>query len=296
MPEQELYYFNLLKKAVATTFLKTNNAPNSIEAWKGDEIVAFQEDLFSKVNARVSEKWFYTYFKNKTEKLPRIDILNLLSEYVGLKDWNTFIATHKKAPKKTFKCLIYILFVLGLIVFLILQFTLKTKNEFHFCFVDAIKNELITKVSLDIKVLQENESPLYFKTDSTGCFNFETKADKIRFVVQSPYHKTDTIVRFIDSNTNKTVRLNTDDYALMLHYYSNANVKDWKIHKQRLNNMIADHAVIYQLFGNDMGVELFSKDDFIRLITIPTNTLKRIEILDKTIEEEKIVKLKFIVK
>lgn len=296
MNEQDVYYFNLLKKGVTTTFLKHNNAPNLIEDWKGEEIVAFQEDLFAKVKARVSEKWFYTYFKNKTEKLPRIDMLNLLSEYVGVKDWNTFKAMHKKDIKTMSKRLIYLVLLLSFVIISYLYFAFTSKNQFHFCFVDNIKNEAITQVSLDIKVLQDNESPLYFKTDSTGCFYFETKNDRIKFVVQSPYHKTDTIIRYIHSNTNKTVKLNTDDYALMLHYYSNGNVKDWKKHKQQLNRLIADDAKIYQLFGDNIGVELFTKEDFIRLITIPTNTLKRIEILDKTLREEKIVTLKFIVK
>lgn len=297
MIKQDLYYFNLLKKKVATSFLKTNHAPDLIEEWKGEDIVSFQEDLFIKVKTKVSEKWFYTYFKNDTEKLPRIDMLNLLSEYVGLKDWNTFKATHKNKPhilsnKK--KPLYWLLLLISIVAFFV--FGMNSKNQFHFCFVDAVKNAPITKISLDIKVLQDKESPIYFKTDSLGCFSYETTHTRIRFVVQSPYHKTDTIVRFIDSNSNQTVKLITDDYALMLHYYSNGNVKDWKKHKQQLNDLIANDAQIYQLYDTSIGVELFTKEDFIRFITTPTNTLRRVEILDKTLKDGKIVKLKFIVK
>ncbi|GAA3629129.1 hypothetical protein [Flavivirga jejuensis] len=297
MIKQDFYYFNLLKKKVAATFLKTNHAPDLIEAWKGEDIVSFQEDLFIKVKAKVSEKWFYTYFKNNTEKLPRIDMLNLLSEYVDLKDWNTFKATHKNKThvlSNKRKPLYWLLLLIPVIVFFV--FGMNSKNQFHFCFVDAIKNTPITKTPLDIKILQDEESPLYFKTDSLGCFNYETKETRIKFVVQSPYHKTDTIVRFIDSNSNQTVKLVTDDYALMLHYYSNGNVKDWKKHKQQLNNLIANDAQIYQLFDTNIGVELFTKEDFIRFITTPTRNLRRVEILDKTLKDGKISKLKFIVK
>lgn len=88
MSESDIYYFNLLKKEVASTFLKNYSASKTIKDWKGDEIIAFQEDLFIKVKGRVSEKWFYTYFKNTPEKLPRIDMLNLLSNYIGLENWN----------------------------------------------------------------------------------------------------------------------------------------------------------------------------------------------------------------
>lgn len=297
MVKEDLYYFNLLKKTVAATFLKMNHAPDLIEVWKGEDIVSFQEDLFIKVKAKVSEKWFYTYFKNDTEKLPRIDMLNLLSEYVGLKDWNTFKATHKNKAhilSNKRKPLYWLLLLIPVIVFFV--FGMNSKNQFHFCFVDTVKNAPITKIPLDIKVLQDEESPLYFKTDSLGCFSYETTHKRIKFVVQSPYHKTDTIVRFIDSNSNQTIKLVTDDYALMLHYYSNGNVKDWKKHKEQLNSLIANDAQIYQLFDNSIGIELFTKEDFIRFITIPTHNLEKVEILDKTMKHEKIVKLKFIVK
>ena len=54
----------------------------------------FQEDLFQEVKGKVSEKWFYTYFKNDAPKLPRIDMLNLLSSYVGFENWYAFKSAH----------------------------------------------------------------------------------------------------------------------------------------------------------------------------------------------------------
>jgi hypothetical protein len=291
------YYFNLLKQVVTTTFLKEHAVSSKIEDWKGEDIVLFQEDLFAKVKAKVSEKWFYTYFKNEAENLPRVDMLNLLSEYVGFSNWNMFKTAHKtkiKVATKTKNPIYWLLIILPILSFII--FWMTKKNEFHFCFVDDIKNEAITKIPLDVKIIQKQESPIYLKTDSLGCFSYKTKENLIKFVVQSPYHKTDTIVRSIDSNTNKTVKLTTDDYALMLHYYTNGNVKDWKKHKQQLSNIIADNALIYQLYQNNINVELYTKDDFIRLLTIPTSSLKKINILDKTLEHGKIVKLKFMMK
>ncbi len=61
-----------------------------ISEWKGQEIVDFQEELLQKVNARISEKWFYSHMKSEKSILPRIDILNLLSSYVGYANWNEF--------------------------------------------------------------------------------------------------------------------------------------------------------------------------------------------------------------
>lgn len=296
MNKSDLYYFNLLKKAVTATFLKHNNAPSFIEKWKGEEIISFQEDLFKKVKGRVSEKWFYTYFKNTPEKLPRIDMLNLLSGYAGFTNWNTFKNIHQTKPKKNtnykiFGILLTLLIAIG--IFLSIH---TNENQFHFCFIDSIKNEAITKTYIDIKILQENESPLYYKTDSLGCFQYKSKKDFIKFVAQSPYHKTDTIIRFINSNSNKTVKLHSDDYALLLDYYANGNTRNRESHKTKLRTMIANDAEIYQLFGNDIGIEVYSKEDFIRLTTLPTTSIKRIKILEKKMNSGKIVKLKFIVK
>jgi len=88
-----------------------------------------------------------------------------------------------------------------------------------------------------------------------GCFSYTTKDDIIRFVVQSPFHKTDTITRYIDSNYNNTVALSSNDYALMLHYYTSGSVKDWKKHKKTLENLFDNDVKIYQLFDNNIGVE-----------------------------------------
>ncbi len=294
---EEKDLFNLLKQAIEATFLENNKTSTSIEDWKGEEIVAFQEDLFNKVKGKVSEKWFYTYVKNSPGKLPRIDVLNLLSNYAGQTNWNTFKANNGitiesiKKKKRFSKFWLLALLPLSLIIY-----NFAAKNTFEFCFIDAIRNESITSIPLDIMILHDNESPIHYKTDSLGCFSFKTKSNTIKFVVQSPYHKTDTIVRNIDSNNNQVVEVKPDDYALMLHYYANNNVKDWKKHLYKLNSLIDNDAIIYRLFKNDTDIELYSKDEFIRLITIPTKSLKRTEILDKTIENGKIITLKFIVR
>lgn len=297
LSNSDAYCFNLLKKAVTTTFLERNHTTRKIEEWKGEEIVAFQEDLFSKVKAKVSEKWFYTYFKNTPEKLPRIDMLNLLSNYIGYKSWEAFKIKHpfKEKIKKRNKAFYFVPIVI--LVVLTSIYVSKTKKQtFHFCFINEITNNPITNTPLSLQVLLKNESPLHFKTDSLGCFEYTTLESQIKLVVQSPYYKTDTIVRSIHSNSNKTVKVASDDYALILDYYVNKNKKDWEKHKEKLNNLISNNAKIYRLFGNNLGIEIYSKEDFIRLTTIPTSTLKRIKILDKVIEEDKIVTLKFIVK
>jgi hypothetical protein len=93
MREEDLTYFYALKKAVAEAFRSTHPASqHPRESWRGQEIVDFQESLQAKVKGRISEKWFYTHIKNpKNERLPRIDMLNLLSEYAGFRNWQEFV-------------------------------------------------------------------------------------------------------------------------------------------------------------------------------------------------------------
>ncbi len=84
--------FEQLKKEVSETFLQDFPSSNpDISQWKGLDIIYFQEHLRQKVRGNVSEKWFYTYFKSSFEKLPRIDMLNLLSQYCGYRrGWTEF--------------------------------------------------------------------------------------------------------------------------------------------------------------------------------------------------------------
>lgn len=294
---EEKHIFAQLKLAISTTFLQNNSASSAIEDWRGDDIIAFQEDLFTKVKASVSEKWFYTYIKNDANKLPRIDMLNMLSNYAGFKNWNDFKAYHKtisndKTSKKTRS---NYLWLLALIPCVFLIFSIMNKNNnYQFCFYDSIKNEPIKNIILNIQILENGQSPIHHTSDSLGCFNYTTEANEIRFVVESPYYKTDTIVRRYNAN-NKTIKLVADDYALMLNYYTNKSIKEWKQHREKLNSIFSDTAEIYQFFDNSNVVEIYTKQEFIQKLTIPTRSLKGMRILDKTELDGKIVKLKFMI-
>lgn len=303
MNTEKTYYFSLLKQQIATTFLVSHAASSDIRDWKGNTITDFQEDLRSKTKGSISEKWFYTYIKNDAEKLPRVDMLNLLSVYVGYDNWTDFVQQHSEIETKSevetktakpSRKLMWLFLSLPLIL-LGLYSLYPTENTFSFCFTDADQREAITNIPLDIIVLRKQESPLYFKTDSLGCFSYSTPEDELKFVVKSPYHKTDTIVRHINSNTHKTVQLQTDDYALMLLYYANGNKKDWKKRREQLQELIADNAQIYRAFKNNIGIEIYTKKEFINLLTIPTSSLKKMRILDKVYANDKIVKLKFMI-
>ena len=92
MENKDNLHFNILKTKIESRYLE-NHTPssNDITKWKGIDIIYFQEDLRKYAKGNISEKSFYTYFKtSNSDKLPRIDLLNLLSIYTGYKSWYDF--------------------------------------------------------------------------------------------------------------------------------------------------------------------------------------------------------------
>ncbi|REC49052.1 hypothetical protein [Chryseobacterium pennipullorum] len=96
MTDLDLLHFEQLKKDVQGQYLKEHTpSQDDISKWKGIDIIYFQEDLRKKAKGNISEKSFYTYFKTSpVTKLPRIDMLNLLSIYAGYESWYEFKKQH----------------------------------------------------------------------------------------------------------------------------------------------------------------------------------------------------------
>ena len=301
MTEANATYFKLLKEAIAKAFLESHSAPKKMADWKGETITLFQEDLRSNANGSISEKSFYTYFKKTPEKLPRIDVLHLLSGYAGYTNWEEFKNAHsgfivdKISEEKKSRLTNPLIGAVVLLTLVVAFFYYNQDHTFTFCLVDE-EEQTPLKTEVRIEILKTNESSVFLQTDNKGCFIHVTANEKIRFVVQSPYYKTDTIVRSSTENGNTMVPMRKDDYALMLKYYSDGNLADVEKRRDQLENLIDPKAQIYQVFPNVTGIELFTKKEFIHKMTIPTSALKNMHILDKEYEGGKITKLKFIIR
>jgi hypothetical protein len=170
---------------------------------------------------------------------------------------------------------------------------MNKETQYEFCFVDNYSKTPIEHTALDIQVLHKNESPQYFKTDSLGCFKGKATGSLIKFVVSSPYHKSDTITRILNGNRYEQLPLYTDDYALMLDYYSNGKVNEYKKRRNELQKLINDDAIIMEVLPHSIGVTLYDKADFINKLTTPTSSLKRLEIIETKYQNDQITKLKF---
>ena len=349
MSNLDLECFERLKKEIQIEYLK-NHSPSEedISQWKGIDIVYFQEDLRKKVKGSISEKTFYTYFKSTNiDKLPRIDMLNMLSAYIGYLSWyefkknfseetpsleeeteiNTFTEpeieekeeekeentialldtkTTENQPKEkkvfsNIKAYIWVItsVVLALFIIILLSADGLFKKSYKFCFTDADRGTAIQS-TINIKVIKENESPILYKVNSGECFYFNTKDKTLRMEVSTPlYEKVEIFRNLEDAPEVEHIALKPDDYALMLYYYStkdtdNSSLEHIKNRQQKLNHLISDNALIYQIFDNEIyGVETLSKQKYIGLVTTPTQSLRNLKVLDTKIENGKIIAIKF---
>jgi len=300
----ETQYLNLLKTAVVGTMKQSYpGISDNISDWKGQDIINFQEDLLEKVNEHISEKWFYSHMKSENEKLPRIDMLNFLSRYVGYIDWRDFKYKNREyilsedQNNKPGKTSLY-LKISGLLLLLVVSIVLVKfvgNKSYQFAFKDAHTKRSITDTLLEIIIMNENESPDYEKCDPPGYYNLKTKKEKVRFMVKSPYYETDTITRVLDKfEGSENIYLYPNDFAMMIHYFSATNVKDWEKRRDHLDRMISDSAFIYQFFDEgQVGMELYNKEEFIDKLSMPVNSLKNIEIMETIYTGRKISVLRF---
>ena len=380
MVDLDLLHFEQLKTEVQARYLE-NHSPSfdNISKWKGIDIIYFQEDLRKNAKGNISEKSFYTYFKNSpSTKLPRIDMLNILSIYAGYTSWYDFKKNHlfaneilntnneeetieeeilekvtqnteipreetiteefsdsdtkitvledEKIPdlqksntgnqsiKQNEKNLKPVLITedlstfsfvkkylwLGISAMLtILVGLLAFKDElfskkFYYSFIDADRNSKIN-AELQVQILKENESPILYVAKPNEPFVYTTKSKNLTMVVSSPYYKTDTIQRNLETAPEaENIELKPNDYAIMLFYYSKS-LKDLKKKRVSLNFLISDNALIYQVFDNQFyGVETMDKQRYINLVTLPSTSLENLDVIDtQTDKSGKIVMIKF---
>lgn len=349
----EIELFNLLKKEITNRFFESNSASSKdISDWKGQDIVTFQEDVFSKTKSTVSEKWFYTYFKSDFKKLPRIDMLNLLTQYIGYSGWAHFVQEAEKElevqyerdelidsltselanevempelppvegvqeveiqketveiqnedpivpptkPEKKTKRSIMPLVLFTLLGLVIggtsIYFAFLYQKTYEFCFMDADRNTAITE-PIEITIQRKGFNPLELLTQN-GCVEFASKEDTLLMFIKSTYYKQDTFkINLHSYQGRETIRLQPDDYKVMLRHYSKSS-QSVKERIKMLDQMIADDALIYQVYDNEFfGVEVLSKKQYINLVSLPTTSLKNYTLIEAERKGGKIVKIKF---
>lgn len=383
MTDLDLLHFEQLKKDVQTEYLKRSTpSHDDISKWKGIDIIYFQEDLRKKAKGNISEKSFYTYFKTSpVTKLPRIDMLNLLSIYAGYESWYDFKKQHlfagelllenedleeeeiaelektvseapeipkteipaKKielqAPQNTdlqksntdnqsntqntthipqaeiqpavtrknfFKKNAWaivtsiLITITGILGFKDVIFS----KTYKYCFTDKDRGVSVIN-TLEIRVIKENESPLFYKIKPGECFYYSTKDKNIKMQISAPFYEYLEVNRNLENAPEEEmIELKPDDYKMAAYYFSIKDVKGGNQEEQvalikqkrnQLENLISNSAVIYQVYDNKTyGIERLDKQRYITLVTTPTTSLKNLNVIEmKKDSKGKIVSIKF---
>ncbi|MFI5151308.1 MAG: hypothetical protein ACHQRM_16370 [Bacteroidia bacterium] len=316
MEAGEPLYFDALRKEVAAAFCKTHPGANpDIKEWKGQDIADFQEELIIKVKGRISEKWFYTHIKTPSDKVPRIDMLNMLSQYAGYDNWNHFKSANKihqeevtrtepgtdlspKAAGSRFpvgKAILILMILFGAGILLLFSFS-GTEHTYRCSFVD-MDGHTPVQTKVRVMVMRTGESPVYAETDAKGSLELVDRQGKLEFVISTPYFRPDTFKRMLNTKEfSETIQLRTDDYALMIHYFSQSDRKDWEKRRAQLKDMMTIEARIIQVFEGNTGMELYTRQEFIDKLTMPLKSLKNLEITSVKYTGRLISELRFIQK
>ena len=322
MQHPERIYFEKLKQEVALVYRQKDvDAPEDISTWSGKTLEGFQDDLLLKVKSSISTKWFYTHIKSGVEeKLPRVDVLNLLAVYAGYENWEVFIGKRKeegiipkegtKAGSKEKNALgqvreilpgkkkMMALFAVPLVAFTTFWAISASEksSRYHFCFTDSDTGTPVNREKIDVMILRDKETPLQYSCDSNGCFSLEHKPGLIRFIVKAEYFIPDTISRTLDEKrTEEIIALQPDNYAIMIRIFSNPVDQDREKNRKHLENMLTDDAEIYQVYpGDERGMEMYNKEEFISKLTMPILSLKNIEVISTIYRDKKISALRFI--
>lgn len=236
----------------------------------------------------ISEKWIYTHLKPETNsKIPRKDMLNILSQLVGYSGWDEFtfeekvevIQSNKSKISKKWLLLLLLIPLIVLIVFLnkkedSVSKTIQLNNEFTN---EKVKAE-------EVKVYQVKDSVKQELEIREGKIQVANNGnEKSKLIIQSPFYKPKTIVLNPNENATeppKSVDLKPDDYAMMLKAFMLSDIKDWQTRKEQLNKILSDDLEVIVMLKEDLGAEYFNKNEFSQKLIVPTASLKKMKIIE----------------
>ncbi len=262
------------------------------------DIANLQDLLEQRVQDRISEKWFYTHLKvAQNEKLPRIDMLDLLARFVGFESWEAFHFSHEKqqGSRQQKWLLLAGLLLLLLITAAFTWWPPKIDAAFNLCFYDALRKEAIANVSVHLSVEIDGQTLQQMSTKAgEHCISVPNVTTDTKLICTASYYHPDTI-SLVDIHSTQVVdvHLQVDDYALMIHYFSNSKIEDWKRRRSQLNNIFDEDAIIYQVDPEGQyGMDILNKSEFINRMTIPSKSLRGVEVLNTRYRNGKIVELR----
>ena len=278
----DLEFFYQLKKSVLEQY--QNSYPYFNGSWKSfssQDILNLIDDIQLKTKQTVSEKWMYTHLKPETnQKLPRKDMLDILSVYVGKSGWDEFvfngnIKENNNNVKLGFskKLVIWVLFFGVLIAgFFILKFASKEEQILEFK--NSFTKDSIAKEEVKAYVVEDAVEKQIDIQSPILNLKKETK-----IVIKSPLYIPKEIT-ILPNEPVARVELNPNDYAMMLKAFMKSDIKDWQTRKVQLQKILSDNLEVMVMLPNNLGAEYFNKQEFSQKVILPTASLKKLKIVE----------------
>ena len=284
-----LEHFQNLKNEVL--FIYKEHHPYFVGTWKtfsSQDISNLIELIENKVKQTVSEKWIYTHLKPETNnKLPRKDMLDILSQLVGYSGWDEYIFKNKTTiissqinKKSSAKNkVIWFLFLVGIsmvISFLIYVFWYEKDNVHSLEVKDSYTNDRINTDYIEAVIVSDSvEIPVKIINSE---LQIQTK-DSAKVVIKSPFYE-DQVIVVKNEHPHQNIVLKPVDFAMMLKAFMKSDIKDWQTRKKQLNKILADDLEVIVMLKNDLGAEYFNKQEFSEKLIIPSQSLQKMKIID----------------
>lgn len=270
--------------------------------WKtfsSKDILQLIDSIETATKQRISEKWIYTHLKpSENEKMPRKDMLDILSNYCRFDSWDAFLfsvntpisvvdSSEKKEIEKqkpTVKKILFLLTIGVLIVitlFSFVVFVLKKsskseqkvlKEEINVPIKDFYTQEEIEDTTIQLFV-KENGNLKQLEVNNISA---EVLKKTSELVVESPFYSE---AKVEVTNGTKAIVLKADDYAMMLKAFMQSDIKDWETRKIQLDKILSDNLEVLIHLQNSLGIEYMNKTEFAQKLTIPTKAIKNWQIL-----------------
>ena len=277
----DLEFFYQLKKSVLEQY--QNSYPYFNGSWKSfsaQDILNLIDDIQLKTKQTVSEKWMYTHLKPETnQKLPRKDMLDILSVYVGKSGWDEYVFNGNIKDNNNVKTGfskkigIWVMFFGVLIAgFFIWKFLSKEEQILEFK--NSFTKDSISKEEVKAYVVEDT---LEKQIDIQSPILNLKKETKI--VIKSPLYIPKEIT-ILPNEPITRIELNPNDYAMMLKAFMKSDIKDWQTRKEQLNKILSDNLEVMVMLQNNLGAEYFNKQEFSQKVILPTASLKKLKIVE----------------
>ncbi|CCG53731.1 Probable transmembrane protein of unknown function [Flavobacterium indicum GPTSA100-9 = DSM 17447] len=295
MTDLELFY--QLKEKVLERYKESNPYFNG--NWKNfssQDILQLIDEIQIQTKSTVSEKWIYTHLKPETNvKLPRKDMLDILSSYANEKSWDAFkfnaintLETLPQSNKQKSKWkLSYLLYSVLFLLFIgILYFKIKKPNQTSIVLKNSFTNDSVSKQEVKAYIIEDSiEKPVDLEKEEI------TNEKPIKVLIKSPFYQSKKIVLEPNLAVN-TIELKPNDYAMVLKAFLKSDIKDWQIRKQQLKKILSDNLEVIVMLPNNLGAEYLNKEEFAQKLIIPSPSLKKMSIIE--VENDENDRIKFI--